>query len=100
MQELVRRLSALDPDAGAGVKVIAYFDALVEGAASVESFLRGAAVLTGCAAGLADPERRMWMRVDAQGRRDDPSAARTRSLTPTWRARAVSPGGTASVWIE
>ena len=100
MQELVRRLSALDPDASAGLKVIAYFDALVEGAASVEAFLRGAAVLTGCAAGLADPERRVWMRVDAQGRRDPPSAAHVQSGSPTWRARAVSPGSAASVWIE
>ncbi|MFT3765917.1 MAG: helix-turn-helix domain-containing protein [Minicystis sp.] len=98
MQELVRRLSALDPDAGAGVKVIAYFDTLVERAASLEVFLRGAVVLTGCAAGLADPVRRLCMRVDARGQRDEPPGRRAPS--PAWPSRAVAPGSAAVVWIE
>ncbi|APR80911.1 Hypothetical protein A7982_06258 [Minicystis rosea] len=82
------------------MKIIAYFDTLVEGAASLEAFVRGAMVLTGCAAGLADPVRRIWMRVDARGLRDESSAARARSPNPAWPSRAVAPGSAASVWIE
>ena len=51
MQELVVRLTTLDPEVSESLKVIAYFDALVEGHASMEVPLRGAAVLTECAAG-------------------------------------------------
>jgi hypothetical protein len=68
MQELVGRLAEVDPDAGAAVKVIVYFDRLVEGGAGLEPIVRGAAVLAGCAARLVDDERGVSVRVDAQGR--------------------------------
>ena len=51
MQELVGRLSTLDPAASESLKVIAYFDALVEARAGRLALLRGAARLTGCPAG-------------------------------------------------
>ena len=51
MQGLVWRLKALDPEASESLKVIAYFDALVDGHASAQVLLSGAAVLSGCAAG-------------------------------------------------
>ena len=66
MQELVGRLAQLDPDAGAAVKVIAYFDRLVEGRAGLEPIVRGAAVLAGCAARLVDEDRRVQVRIDVQ----------------------------------
>lgn len=44
MRDLVGRLSALDPDAGAAVQVIAYFDCLVETRAGLEAIVRGATV--------------------------------------------------------
>jgi hypothetical protein len=53
MHQLVGRLTALDPEASESLKVIAYFDALVDGRANTEVLLRGAAVLSGCAAGFA-----------------------------------------------
>jgi len=52
MQELVGRLTALDAEATETLKVISYFDALIDGRASVDVLLRGAAVLSGCAAGF------------------------------------------------
>lgn len=65
MQELVGRLTALDPEASESLRVITYFDALVHGHASIEMLLRGAAVLSGCAAGyLADGA---GLRVSASG---------------------------------
>lgn len=67
MRELLQRLSAVDADASAAVKVIVYFDTLVAQGANVEAFLRGAAVLAGCPAGLAHPQHGLWLRVDAGG---------------------------------
>lgn len=89
MQELVGRLTALDAEATESLKVIAYFDALVNGHASVEVLLRGAAVLSGCAAGVdADGTR---LRVDAAG-------ARAPAGDGDWPQQVVSDGGRA--WIE
>ena len=50
------RLAALDPDATAAVRVIAYFDELAEGRAGIEAIVRGAAVLAGCPARLVDED--------------------------------------------
>ncbi|GAA3722154.1 hypothetical protein HDA32_002171 [Spinactinospora alkalitolerans] len=97
MQELAARLAALDPDAGAAVQVIAYFDTLLDEHAGLESFVRGAAVLTGCSARLADPERRVHVRVEPDGRRLDSAAP----PDPVWPSTALHhPGGEARVWIE
>ncbi|GAB1822746.1 helix-turn-helix domain-containing protein [Herbidospora sp. RD11066] len=71
MRELVGRLAALDPDASAAVQVIAYFDRLAEGRAGLEATVRGVAVLAGCAARLTDEERGVFLRVLADGHRDD-----------------------------
>lgn len=51
MQELVGRLTALDPEASETLKVVSYFDALVQGGVGVEGMLRGAAALAGTVAG-------------------------------------------------
>ncbi|WP_062355651.1 helix-turn-helix domain-containing protein [Herbidospora yilanensis] len=71
MRELVGRLAALDPDASAAVQVIAYFDRLAEGRAGLEATVRGVAVLAGCAARLVDEERGVFLRLLADGHRDD-----------------------------
>lgn len=96
MEDLVGRLSALDPDAGAAIKVIAYFDRLVEGRAGLEPILRGAAVLTGCAARLVDADRRVALRVDATGAvqlSEDPP-------DPAWLSVPLHPGGPPALWLE
>lgn len=51
MQELVGRLTALDPAASESLKVVAYFDVLVAGGVGLQALLRGAAVLSGTVAG-------------------------------------------------
>lgn len=93
MQELVGRLTSLDPEASESLKVIAYFDALVDGRASLEVLLRGAAVLGGCAAGFVTG--RSVTGVNPQGTRitlvDAPAPGR-------WPEHAVPGGGRA--WIE
>ncbi|HEX4223150.1 MAG TPA: helix-turn-helix domain-containing protein [Pseudonocardiaceae bacterium] len=96
MQELVGRLAQLDPDAGAAVKVIAYFDRLVEGRAGLEPIVRGAAVLAGCAARLVDVDRRVQVRVDGKGRvREDIGLP-----DPAWPSAPLVPDGPAVLWLE
>lgn len=93
MQELVGRLTALDPEASESLKVIAYFDALVDGHASVEVQLRGAAVLSGCAAGLTKDDT--TVAVDLDGRR---VATPIAPDAERWPGHAVPGGG--RVWLE
>lgn len=67
MKDLAVRLAALDPDAGAALRVIAYFDRLTDARAGLQTIVRGAAVLAGCPARLTDNERRLHMRVEPDG---------------------------------
>ncbi|MEU5891165.1 helix-turn-helix domain-containing protein [Streptomyces sp. NPDC047461] len=96
MKELAGRLTALDPDAGAAVQVIAYFDRLAESRAGLEALVRGAAVLAGVPARLVDADRRVRVRVEADGTRRDsdlpPDAA--------WPSAALAPGGAPALWLE
>lgn len=89
MQELVGRLTAVDAEATETLKVIAYFDALVNGHATTEVLLRGAAILSGCAAGQTVGGK--TMRVDATG-------ARAVASPGDWPSRSFEDGGV--VWIE
>jgi hypothetical protein len=91
MQDLLGRLTALDPDASETLKVVTYFDALVERSVGVESMLRGAAVLSGATVGQRDG--RQIMRVRADGVRIDPIDPRD-----GWMRRDSGPD--AVVWIE
>ncbi|SHM22363.1 helix-turn-helix domain-containing protein [Cryptosporangium aurantiacum] len=68
MKGLLLRLSALDADAEAAVRVIAYFDALVEHRATVAALVRATAGLAECACGLELPDGRV-LRFDAEGER-------------------------------
>ncbi len=93
MQELLGRLTALDPSARETLTVISYFDALIESHATSEMIVRGACILTGCAAGfVAD---RTVVRVTATGEVDrsgvapDEDAWPGHPITGNWR-----------VWIE
>lgn len=89
MQELVGRLTAVDAEATETLKVIAYFDALINGHATTEVLLRGAAILSGCPAGQSVGGK--TMRVDATG-------ARSAGVPGDWPSRSFSDGGIA--WIE
>ncbi len=97
MEELVGRLTTLDPDASASLKVIVYFDSLVDGHAGIEAFLRGAAILTGSAAGVVYPGRRIKMRVDETGNRTATSGL---AADHPWPAQSLGYADDAWVWIE
>lgn len=96
MKELAGRLTALDPDAGAAVRVIAYFDTLAESRAGLEALVRGAAVLAGCPARLVDAERRVHVRVEPDGRRQDSDLP----PDPAWPSAALVPDGVPALWLE
>lgn len=96
MKELAGRLTALDPDAGAAVRVIAYFDRLAEARAGLEALVRGAAVLAGVPARLMDVDRRVHVRVEADGTRRESEPV----PDPAWPSVALTPGGAPALWLE
>ncbi|WP_116246922.1 helix-turn-helix domain-containing protein [Nocardiopsis sp. FIRDI 009] len=93
MRELLGRITALDPEAGAAVRVITYFDSLA--GAGVEPIVRGAAVLTGLPAGFVDPERAVAVRVCPDGAVDRGVSGPDAS----WCSVRVGEGG-GTLWLE
>lgn len=91
MQDLLGRLTALDPDASETLKVVSYFDALVSRSVGVESMLRGAALLSGTTVGQRDGTQIVRVRED--GVRIDPVA-------PDGDRPMRDSGPDAVVWIE
>jgi PucR C-terminal helix-turn-helix domain len=94
VRELLGRLSAIDSDAENAVRVIAHFDALIEGRAGLDAFVRAAAMLANCTAGLHHPELRICIRVDSGGNRLQPGDRQMRSPSQCLDANG------ADVWLE
>lgn len=92
MQGLLLRLSGLDSDAESAVRLISFFDALIEQRASVEVLLRHAAALAERAVGIQDDDGRFAKRATPDGATD-----RQRS-TPDALIRKVAGGY--QVWIS
>jgi hypothetical protein len=89
---LLLRLSALDADAASALRVIGFFDVLVEQSASVDVVLRRTAALAGCAVGLR--------RTDTpRGRRADVNTLVHDGTPPIW-ARVRSVPEEHEVWVE
>lgn len=95
VKELTVRLDALDPEAGAALRVISYFDSLVAHGAGLNALLRAAAVLTAGPAALVDEERSLRVRVDAQGQAGVPAA----EPDPAWPTLAFGSTGS-RLWLE
>jgi len=90
MQELVGRLTALDPQASETLKVIAYFDALVAGGARMPAIVRAAATLAGVTAGAM---------VDGESIRYRPDGTSPDVADPSdWPSRPATSRDW--VWIE
>ncbi|MGQ4267793.1 hypothetical protein [Nocardiopsis changdeensis] len=92
MRELLGRISALDPQAGDAVKVIAYFDRLH--GTGLEPLVRGAAALAGHPAALTDPARALSLRALPDGRL---TRAPQPPPDPSW---PTATAGTALLWLE
>jgi hypothetical protein len=90
MQELVGRLTALDPDASDSLKVVTYFDTLVTAGAGLDALLRGAAALSGVVAGANRRGRISRRAPDGQTPQAEPlarSPQRTCSVGEVWLER-------------
>lgn len=98
MKELLHRLSALDEDASAALKIITFFDTLLARKAGLEPFVRGAAVLAGCPAGLAHPLHHIWLRVDAEGHALPP--VQDVESVRRWPHQELADGSGGIVWLE
>ncbi|WP_160051392.1 helix-turn-helix domain-containing protein [Nocardiopsis sp. FR26] len=105
MRELLGRIAALDPEAGAAVRVIAYFDELT--GTGPEPVVRGAAFLTGVPAGLTDHARGLALRVSPDGGVErgvpgpDPSWCSVRvGGAVLWLELAGEPGPVAAMVLE
>ena len=99
MQQLVGRLTALDPEASATLKVVAYFDTLVGHEVGIETLLRGASVLSGCPVGFQPGMAAAGLRVPPAGLRVSPAGQRLPAGPPgDWPSAPAGPG--ALVWLE
>jgi hypothetical protein len=92
MQELAGRLTALDPEASATLKVVSYFDTLVDHEVGMETLLHGASVLGGCPAGFHPGHGAGALRMAPDGRPMPPGPPED------WPATAAGPD--AVVWLE
>lgn len=91
MQELLGRLTALDPEASETLKVVSYFDALVANEVGVPSLVRGAAALAGATVGCRLRDRAT--RMSATGENLPGNV----TVSPEWMTKDAAAG---VVWIE
>ena len=96
MHHVVARLDALDPEAGAAIRVIARFDELVEGHAGLGPILSAAATLTGSPARLIDERFAIALRADLDGRVERDGGP----IDPRWVGAPLVPGGRPALWLE
>lgn len=89
MQGLVWRLTALDPAASESLKVITYFDTLINSRANADMLIRGAAALCGCPVGYS---------VDGRSVCVDPSGQRITEQQGNWPSQPFGMDGKA--WIQ
>lgn len=94
MQELLGRISRLDPTSSLGLRVIACFDELIVGNVNTRALLAAAASLAGCTAGFRQSPSQRALRVTLRGEVDE-------SPFPTLQPQLVATvDSTMSVWLE
>ena len=69
MRGLLLRLYESDPDAGASLRLIEYFDELLANRASIDAIVRATAMIAECTAGLRDDKAGHVVRIDLHGMR-------------------------------
>jgi PucR C-terminal helix-turn-helix domain len=95
VRALVRYVSNFDTHAESALKVIGYFDALVEHRATLEGCVRAAAGLSQCNAGLRDDASSWSLRFNHRGTAMDGTGAPT-----TTRVIRVGDRDVGEVWLE
>jgi PucR C-terminal helix-turn-helix domain len=92
---LLRRLSGIDAEAEAAVRVIAAFDQLVAHRADIGALARAAAGLAECTAGVHDPLRSVFISVSSDGK-----SVPARAIPPASTVVNVDDGSGAQVWLQ
>lgn len=69
MRQLVGRITALDPEASETLKVIAYFDTLIDGRVGTDALLKGAAILVDVVVGYESSRAKRSVRFSPNGSR-------------------------------
>lgn len=95
MRTFLLHVAKSDELAESGMKVIAYFDALVEHRATLEACVRAAAALSQCVAGLRDNNSPVSVRFNRRGVTIDGPSAPTTS-----RAVRIGDRDVGEVWLE
>ncbi|MFI6463673.1 helix-turn-helix domain-containing protein [Streptomyces sp. NPDC050538] len=96
MHHVVAKLDALDPEAGAAIRVISRFDELVEGHAGLGPILCAVATLSGSPARLIDERFAVALRADLDGRVERDGGP----VDPRWIGAPLVPGGRPALWLE
>lgn len=96
MRGLLVRLSNLDPDVSASLRVIEYFDRLVQNSASLEALTRATAALGCCTAGLRDHVSGQVIRFDGAGQASPPLVESILIEAPVMMDEVV----VGQVWLE
>lgn len=95
MRAFLRQVSGSEDLAESGLKVIAYFDALVEHRATLEACVRAAAALSQCTAGLRDNSSSATVRFNRRGIAVDGPA-----MPAVSRPVRIGDRDVGSVWLE
>jgi hypothetical protein len=98
MRDLLARLAQNDEEASAALRVLDYFDALDSSSAGPEAYLRGAAGLTSCGAGMILQGRSLALRIGGAGDR----LPTDRGFAPSneWVQRTLTSSTPDVVWLE
>jgi hypothetical protein len=91
---LLLRLSGIDAEAEAAVRVIAAFDQLVAHRADIGALIRAAAGLAECTTGIHDPLRGVFISTSSDGR-----SVAERAIPKTSTLAKVDDGSGAEVWL-
>ncbi len=89
MQELLGRISALDPQASLSLRVIACFDELIVGNVNTRGLLSAAASLAGCTAGFCQDLPPRTLRVTPRGELADGASTPTPAFSITCEGLTV-----------
>lgn len=98
MQELLGRITRLDPEASLALRVIACFDELVVGNVNTRGLLAAAASLTGWTAGFCQQHPRRTIRITPRGEVADPSGEGVGHPPQGGMSLQVAEG--VDVWLE
>ena len=96
MRGLLLRLIELDPEAGASLRLIEYFDELLGNRASIDAIMRATAMVAECTVGFRDHQAGHVIRIDLHGTK----ARKAKGPVMAERQVMVQGAAVGNVWLE